>query len=39
MHGIATHPEGSGRLPIAVPRARIRLMRTFSVSIVDLASE
>jgi len=33
MHGIAPPPEGSGRLPIAARRARIMLMRTFSVGI------
>ena len=34
MHGIATRPEGSGRLVIAARQARITLMRTFSVYIV-----
>ena len=39
MHGIAIPPEGSRRLLVAGPRARITLMRTFSVYIIDLASE
>ncbi|MGC1342361.1 MAG: hypothetical protein WA854_08545, partial [Candidatus Binataceae bacterium] len=38
MRGIAIHPEDSRRLLIAAPRARIRLMRTFSIAVFFAAS-